>query len=63
MKVQEFRKPKFVLAKHKEGREPKVMVLPMTGGKGNRKSLMGILKVERIVEEGDYVDAALYLCL
>ena len=56
MKVQEFRKPKFVLSKSKEGKEPKVMVLPMTGGKGNRKSLMGLLRIESIVQEADYVD-------
>ena len=51
MKVQDYQKPKFLLSKPKNGKTGRVIVMPMTGGKGNRKTIMGVIDVERIQED------------
>ena len=56
MKVEHFNKPSFVLSKPKEGVKQKVLVVPMTGGKDNRKSLSGILDLDRVVDEEKLTD-------
>ena len=56
MKVQHFQKPQFVLSKPKDGKKGRVIVMPMSGGKGNRKTIMGIVDIQRIEEEDEYTD-------
>ena len=56
MKVQKFQTPQFVLSKPKAGKKGRVIVMPMSGGRGNRKTLMGVLSIERITHEEEYTD-------
>ena len=56
MKVQDYQKPKFLLSKPKNGKTGRVIVMPMTGGKSNRKTIMGVIDVERIQEEDEYTE-------
>ena len=56
MKVQHFQKPQFILSKPKNGRKGRVIVMPMSGGKGNRKTIMGNVDIEKIAEEDEYTE-------
>ena len=56
MKVQHFQTTQFVLSKPRQGKKGRVIVMPMSGGRGNRKSLMGVLSIERITHEEEYTD-------
>ena len=49
--VNHLNNPHFVYTKPKDGKKGKVMLIPITGGKNNRKSLTGCFNAEKIMTD------------
>ena len=49
--VNHLNNPHFIYTKPKDGKKGRVMLVPITGGKGNRKSLTGVFHAEKIMTD------------